>query len=713
MERVFKVGLLLLLAATGLAVRAPAEDPVFEVDGMGFFGDRRMVNLAWTLRSEDAPDDYLDVSFIENALYLIDARLASQGFLRPSYHIEIDPVDAAAQPLNVRWRGEDLLDVPTDIQARRVHVDVDKGQFYKYRNLSFTGLNVIPHAEATDFFFKDHFLLQRDHARAFSPSGMQRSARSLQSVLLDKGYQNATVDARLQRQNNRTGDVDVVVTVDEGLEHRVRHVSIVLDGYTSVPGVEGVAFDTQQGIGAPFSLVWQQDYGRSILQHFYKAGYAQADARFVVTNREMLGGRVLVDGELHIRPGPRIRVGEVTFPGRERTVYSVLDRRVQTDPGVWLNPVQLDKDRFRLAQLGVFADVDASYELGAQTAPPVDGAPPETTSQVGFAVTPKDRLEVDLLLGYGSYDKLCGGFEITRENLWGRAHSDRLLLVQSFVSTLVEYRYRMPEFFDINNDLTARLRWLRREEISFTRREYGAELRLSRDLQDIDGANVSVGYRLQRVEAVGLEAQGLLEEARVGSLFANFTIDRLDNPIFPEQGWNLRSEAQAGATVLGGEVDFQSLLVEGSYHRRISDTTLFHAALSVGMVGSFSGQAGNIPINERFFPGGEDSIRGYTEGEASPLNAAGEQIGAENYLQPTLELEQFFAESFSGVVFADGLAQSADWANFLGEDFLLTVGLGLRYRTVVGPVRLEGGYNVIRRDEDPSWTVHLSLGYPF
>ncbi len=716
MERVLKVAAACALFA--LPVCAPAADevarPEFEVDGLGFLGNRRVENIAWSLRSEKrAETAFLDVSFIENTLFLIDARLEAQGHLHPHYSLELTP-RGGTKPLLVEWDGEDLLEVDPSLEIQSARVHVDKGTFYQYRDLHFTGLRALPEEQARNYFYTDRFLFFSDSERVFSPAGLERSARNLQSVLQTMGYQNARIETRILEMDDQTGEVEVQVNVNEGLEHRVRHVTIRLDRYKAVPGVEGVEFDTVIGIGEAFSQNWQQDYGRSVLEHFYRAGYAQAEARFVVTRREELGGRILVDGELHVNPGPRVRVSWVRFKGRGKTAYSVLDRRVDTDPQGWLNPIQLDEDRYRLARLGVFEEVHATAHL-EPSPPPDPGAstPPVINRNVTFDLVPGDTLNVDLLFGYGSYDKLRGGIEITRENLWGRAHSDQLLLVQSFVSTLVEYRYRMPEFFDINNDLSARLRWLRREEISFVRREYGGELRLTRELQDISGATVSVGYRLQRLEARGLESTDLVDQARVGSLFGTFTIDRLDNPLFPEKGWQVRTQAQAGATLLGGEVDFQSLLTEASYHRQLSSTTLLHLAASWGMVGSFEGDAGNVPVNERFFPGGESSIRGYTEGEASPVNAEGEHIGAETYLQPTVELEQFVARNLSGVVFADGLFISEDWSSYLGDDFMLSLGLGVRYRTVVGPLRLEWAYNVLKRDFDPDWSLHLSLGYPF
>jgi outer membrane translocation and assembly module TamA len=123
--------------------------------------------------------------------------------------------------------------------------------------------------------------------------------------------------------------------------------------------------------------------------------------------------------------------------------------------------------------------------------------------------------------------------------------------------------------------------------------------------------------------------------------------------------------------------------------------------------------ADSVPFNKRFFPGGDDSVRGYLRGEAAPLNAMGELIGAEAALVWNLEFEQLLTPSWSAVAFVDGVAQSADVREAVVAETLWSVGLGVRWNTAIGPVRLEYGHNLNRRDPDPSGTVQLSIGMPF
>jgi outer membrane translocation and assembly module TamA len=113
-----------------------------------------------------------------------------------------------------------------------------------------------------------------------------------------------------------------------------------------------------------------------------------------------------------------------------------------------------------------------------------------------------------------------------------------------------------------------------------------------------------------------------------------------------------------------------------------------------------------------FYPGGENSVRGYQRSEAAPKE--GEKFqGAQAFILVNLELEQAFSRSLSLVLFLDAVGTASNIDEYPFDDTLSSAGLGLRYRTFMGPLRLEYGRNLNRRDFDPKGTLHFSLGYPF
>ncbi|MCZ7638568.1 MAG: BamA/TamA family outer membrane protein [Verrucomicrobia bacterium] len=131
------------------------------------------------------------------------------------------------------------------------------------------------------------------------------------------------------------------------------------------------------------------------------------------------------------------------------------------------------------------------------------------------------------------------------------------------------------------------------------------------------------------------------------------------------------------------------------------------------MAAELFGSADGVPFNKRFFPGGANSVRGYQQGEASPVDAHGNQLGAESALIGNVELEKALTRSWSVVAFLDTVGNAQDMADYPVDEVLSSAGAGLRWNTPVGPVRLEYGHNLNRRPTDPSGTLHLSIGFPF
>jgi len=164
---------------------------------------------------------------------------------------------------------------------------------------------------------------------------------------------------------------------------------------------------------------------------------------------------------------------------------------------------------------------------------------------------------------------------------------------------------------------------------------------------------------------------------------------------------------------LGGDVNYQRVELWSAWHHQLGGGRMLSLGLSHGVVLSIGSTADDLPFNKRFFPGGENSIRGYKEDEASPRNELGKIVGAESYALGTVEFEQELTPKWSLVFFSDSLGFARDVANYPFDTGLYSVGGGLRWRTIIGPIRVEYGHNLNPRKGDPSGTLHFSLGFPF
>jgi outer membrane protein assembly factor BamA len=207
-------------------------------------------------------------------------------------------------------------------------------------------------------------------------------------------------------------------------------------------------------------------------------------------------------------------------------------------------------------------------------------------------------------------------------------------------------------------------------------------------------------------------SEGLTNPA-VGSITIEIKHDRRDNPLYPTHGYKVFFTLETATRYLGGDANYERLEISPSWYHPLGGGLFLNLGLSHGIIDSFGSPQNNLPFNKRFFPGGATSIRGYREGEASPINQFGQLIGAETYLLGSVELEQALTTKWSLVVFSDNLGFAKNLDHYPFDTGLFSVGGGIRWRSLIGPVRLEYGYNLNPRPVDPVGTLQFSLGFPF
>jgi outer membrane protein insertion porin family len=382
----------------------------------------------------------------------------------------------------------------------------------------------------------------------------------------------------------------------------------------------------------------------------------------------------------------------------------VLRRSVPLPPGDPLNPLALANARYRISRLGVFDTVDLRYD-------PTDGVVRDPV----FTLKESQRYEASLLFGYGSYEQVRGGIELRQLNVFGRAHQSLLQLVQSMKSTTGEYTYSVPELFGESIDGAARLFALQRQEVAFRRQEFGVSFTLQRPIAWLR-AEGTVGYTFQALRNQDNElATQATDKAQVNVASVDFglTGDHRDNPLRPRRGYRWFTQLEVATRNLGGVAEYQRLEFGAAYHTPWGEGHWIHVGVTHGVITTLGTTDATLPVNKRFFPGGDNSIRGYQKGEAAPRGADGLFIGAKSYLLLNFDLEQALPPNWSVVALVDALGSAVQLRDYPFAERLYTAGLGLRYQTLIGPIRVEYGHNLNPRPGDPRGTWQFSIGYPF
>jgi outer membrane protein insertion porin family len=670
--------------------------PGLSVSGMGWLTDRQLRRTLQLLLPSGNPDDPIQRQDIEDATFLLEGETNNRGFLSPSFHFVLSRSDGL--PWHGTWQNGSF-DTPLPPQSEKfqhMHIRIEKGILYHFEHLEIHGVDALP-GDLHLFFHTTGFLFNTESNRYYSVGRKNSGIRSIITELNRAGY----LDARLVEDStiidDTTGAVSMTLTFEQGPRYWIREITV--DIHDDAPSF----YETKIEEPTPYSNIYLQDYLQKLRVPYFSRGYPDIEVELAKREFDRDGDNIWVDLVIDVTPGEYVVTGDILFEGEGNTSKSFLRERVPLQEGEALNILAAETARQRIVGLGVFDSVTLHY-------------PPRTSDRqdILYKVSTMPKYDVNLLAGYGSYEMVRGGIEMTHRNLLGRAQQGRLKLVQSMKSTRADYLYTIPEIWQDSGSLFARIRYLDRKEVSFRRQEFGGAVGTDYYWQPI-GILSSLQYSYETIHSRNqrfLKAPGV-SSALVGELQLTLSRDRLNNVLYPTQGYKTYVSYEHASKMLGGNVDFQGIDIGISYHTPLVWGLLFHGSVRHGMVWSSASTQNNLPTARRFFPGGENSIRGYTEGAAAPRDAEGNEIGAEVYLLFNLELEQPIMPDLSVVVFTDILGESPRYQDWPGNEWLTSVGIGLRYRTIIGPIRLEYGHNLNPPPGAPSGALQLSIGFPF
>ena len=692
------IGLLLVFAAASMA-----SESNFAIKGFGFLGNMELERRVEFLTGRSPEDNQLStLAEVEDTAFIILQFLRKEGYPEPRLSGNITFLDGTT--LNATWTlpyasQVDMVARERPVQSVTFHCQ--PGRLNHYRSVTIKGIEQAMEPEKAQGYFLASgvlFILRSD--QAFTMETLNRRISNLLYDLREMGYQSVEIRERSVEIDEESGAVDVELALELGPLHRVGNIHVELD-----TGEEpAVADSARKASGRIFNETWLGEFRQKLQNAQYRQGYPDTrihDNR--LPTRTDGDEEVLVDLSFTIDRGPLVTFTGATFEPAGSLRPSILGRTLRgLDPGDPFNLLQIEKSRRELMALGVFESVDIR----------IDDTDPARRG-VTYRLFPLPERRFVLRVGWGSYEQARAGFYWEHRNPFKRAHRYRLEAMQSMKSTEGELTYVMPQFFDRRITGYGRIRHEYREEIDFDRTTsqilFGASQRFLRGDLELVG-EYSIELQDSDREA---GVAGSVDQLTVSSVILQANYDKRDNPLFPSSGFDLGVTTKTASEFLGGSADFRKVELSGTYHRYLGSAVYLHVGLEYGAIFSEKPTERNLPFNERFFLGGENSIRGYRQGDASPRTSEGKQAGAEAYFLANIELEQRILSNFSVVVFLDSLFQSESHETIPRGESLYSLGLGLRLRTPVGPVRLEYGHNLNRRHGDPDGTLHFSVGYPF
>ncbi|MBK5940554.1 autotransporter assembly complex protein TamA [Halochromatium roseum] len=524
--------------------------------------------------------------------------------------------------------------------------------------------------------------------------------------------------------------VMVDLLIDPGPLYRIDSVQLA----GPVPAVARAAFTLKPG--APATAPEVLAAGLALLEALLEDGFplAQVPPPEVIVNHWTRTMAVTYQ----VEPGERLPLGEIEIIGLKRLREGTVRRRLGLRPGEPFSPSRLEAARRAL----LANDALASARLTPATAPDASGRLP-----LRLEVVERPPRVLRLAGAYSSDEGGSLAASWSHRNLFGGAEHLTLGAEVSQLSAgpigdindFVRASLRIPDLWRRDLDLRLELGAVSERLDAYNRDAVTASALLEQRVS----AQLSLGAGIG-VENARIVQDGPAQALRLLSLPITADWDSSDDPLDPRRGWRLAAQLTPTPWVQGDEGDsFVRTRLSGAIYFDLSTPTVGNEApastalpalplspasptvgarpkrlgrrvlalrLAIGRI--FGANANAIPPDWRFYAGGGGSVRGYPYQSIGPRTANGSPAGGDALLEGSLELRQRIGARWGVAAFVDVADVSADGFQGFGN-LAVGVGLGARFHTPVGPIRLDLASPLTEAEGEASVQLYIGIGQAF
>ena len=498
----------------------------------------------------------------------------------------------------------------------------------------------------------------------------------------------------------------VLVQVDRGPLFHLRRVTLdgpVPDGarakFTLAPGAPAVAANVLAAGGTLQTALQERGYALARVDPPV-AVEAPADHALDVT--------------FHVVPGPRVDLGRITFTGLRQVNESYARRRLLLYQGELYQPTKIEAARQDLASTGVFSGVKIS------ASPTLDA---EGRIPLRIDVSERKRHAVSIDAAYST--DLGGSLGVTwsHRNLFGNAEQLNLSAAATGLGGSATQglgysaraQFLKPDYYHRDQTLELDIAAIKQNLDSYDQTAESVGAVLSRKLSKRWTASVGLTATEEQIIQEGTTRDyTLLAVPLTGRYDSTDVPTPLDDPLHGIRGTIIATPTES---LSGQSSTFVILQGTASTYFDLHSIGLGapgHSVLAFrGLVGSAQGASEfQLPPDQRFYGGGSGTVRGFKYQSIGPLFPDGNPEGGAAIDAATIELRQRVWHNIGAVVFADAGQVNTSSAPFQGK-LQEGVGVGARYYTPIGPIRVDVATPVTRPPHSDSFELYLGLGQAF
>ncbi len=539
--------------------------------------------------------------------------------------------------------------------------------------------------------------------KIYNPDLINKDLDSIIAFYNSLGYILAKIEEFQTIYDETLNTVDLVIRINEGFKTIIEKIDIFGANFISEEEIRKVINIRQ---GQAYNEVDISDARFKIIDLYNSSGFPDIS---VAVERNFQEEKAFVIFKIY--EGEKTVFGKTIITGNQKTKYKVIKRELYEKENKPFDYNILTKERQNLYRLGLFTEIDINV---------LDRY--DYKKDVLMRLNEGNAGALELSLGYAEYEQFRGVFELSYRNLFGMNRIGSAKFELSSLERRFMFQYYEPWF--LNRNLPLRVFFLseNKKEINIDTREtryeltrhavtVGLEKKLNRNIKS------ELFYEFSLVNTYDVKPDVVLSREDTGTLIISglrfgLIYDTRDSPFYPKKGILSGASIKLTGPLFLSETNFVKFSIYSNFYQELIKGIVFAGSVRGGFAQGYH-KTRELPIVERFFLGGRNTVRGYDQDTLGPKGSDGTPTGGNVFIMESLELRTSVGKGIGLVAFLDGGNVWIDIKDLDITDFKFTTGIGLRYNTPVGPLRIDYGYKLQREKGESTGEIHFSIGHAF
>ncbi|MFA6770591.1 MAG: BamA/TamA family outer membrane protein [Bacteroidales bacterium] len=551
-------------------------------------------------------------------------------------------------------------------------------------------------------------LLTKDEPFIYSSELVNADLQRLVSIYQSEGFIDATATLLPLKVNDKKQTVNITIEIEEGRPVIVDSISFITKDNFPKEKMDSIAqiviqkFNLlKKGIFRDQSLLVDIDF---IKNEFRNLGYAYIKVDY---NLNLDIENYLTDIEYVIDPGELCYVGETIIEGYDKRTKKTILKQISYKKGELYNKSMLEKTRENLYSLQLFKVVSVLPITDAETL--------KNPIPVTIYLEKAPRFSSTYGIGYGTEDKFRASTNLNFKGFLGAARRLNLNIKHSSIKPYsINLRWIQPQFIGKKSSIIVNPFIEREKEPGYDIHSYGFNIPVNYQITSV--INSTFTYYLKNVkhyvemgDTLGLDPENNKFLYNKSGIVISAFLNNYEPQLSPTKGTFLSLAFKLNGYLFGGVFNYSRLWGEFRQYQEVGNVVFAFRTL-VGVIHSRDSSK-YVPVEDRFYSGGSNSVRGWNRSELGPKRESGTPLGGKSILEANIEARVPLFWRISGVAFIDaGNVWSDSFKYRLGE-LAYAIGAGIRIKTPIGPIRFDVGFPVGNEKKNPQFI--LSVGQAF